>query len=297
LNYYQSAKNNYTQSLIQQTDTYGSDSEIPVFVVGMPRSGTTLIEQVIASHPGAAGAGELLDIGKIHAHICLRGENSASGTNEALTKTSLTGYANAYLEELKKTREHAIRIVDKMPDSTVSLGLIYKLFPAARIIHAMRNPLDTCLSCYFQAFAGIPETYDMEWLGQRYRVYREAVNHWKALLPEGTILDVSYEQVVQDFETQAHRIIDFCDLPWDDRCLEFYKKSRPIVTASVWQARQPVYTTSSKRWVNYAKYLGPLAEQISDYLDKGDIAELEKHGVMLKRKWGLSLLKRTRKKS
>jgi tetratricopeptide (TPR) repeat protein len=292
---YKAAKKAYSKSFIQQADRYGSDSDVPVFIFGMPRSGTTLTEQIIASHPQGAGAGELRAIGKMHQKICTDGKISAKELENNLRKEALVEYANDYLKILHSASENAERIADKQPYNYLFLGLMYKLFPNARFIHTVRNPLDTCLSCYFQSFTHAQETYDLEWLGKSYRLYREVIDHWKKLLPEGTILDVHYEEVVQDFEKQSRRIIDFCDLPWDASCLEFYKTSRPIVTASLWQVRQPIYSTSRKRWINYAKHLGPLANEISDYLDEEDIAELEKHGVKINRKWGMGFLKRTKR--
>ena len=281
------AKKLYTKKRINQNDLYGSDSEIPVFIVGMPRSGTTLTEQIIASHPDGGGAGELIQVLYRHAMIHSVDDVSKKGLADKLTKERLVEYADEYLLALRDSREDAARIVDKMPDNCFVLGLIHLMFPKARIIHAMRNPLDSCLSCYFQPFASIPESYDLEWLAKRYRSYRKAMDYWKKVLPEGTIFDAHYEDLVGDFETQSRRILEFCGLPWDDKCLEYNKSSRTISTASVWQARQPIYKSSRKRWVNYASHLEVLANGISEYLDDEDISELEKHGVKIKRKWRL----------
>ena len=289
---YKHVKKIYTKSFIKQFAGCGSDSEAPVFIIGMPRSGTTLMEQIVASHPEGAGAGELTEIGGIHSKICPDEKISLKEVEKKLNKEDLVNYANDYLEVLRNTREEASRIVDKLPDNFAYLGLIHVLFPNARFIHAVRDPLDTCVSCYFQSFAYVPETYDQEWLGKRYCFYRETIDYWKKLLPDLKIIDVEYEQLVQDFEAESRRIIDFCGLPWNDQCLEFYKSSRSIVTASVWQARQPVYTSSKKRWVNYARHIGQLANEISGYLDEEDITELEKHGVKVRKKWGLGFLKR-----
>ena len=294
LNRYKHVKKVYNKSFIKKFAHCGSDSEIPVFIIGMPRTGTTLIEQIIASHPEGEGAGELTEIGRIHSRICPSEKTSTKDLERNLNKEDLASYANEYLKVLRSTRENASRIVDKLPDNFAYLGLIYTLFPNAHFIHTMRNPLDTCMSCYFQPFAYVPETSDQGWLSKRYRFYRETMDHWKRLLPDAKILEVQYEQLIQDFETESHRIIEFCGLSWDPQCLEFYKAPRSIVTASVWQARQPIYSSSRRRWINYAQHLGELANQISDYLDEEDIAELERQGVKLSKKWGMGFLKRAK---
>ena len=281
---FKKAKNIYTKSRIGHKDLYGSESDIPIFVVGMPRSGTTLIEQLIASHPDAEGAGELTYVTTLHNKIVMEGDISKKAISEKLNKENLAQYADEYLQVLCQSRKGAIHIVDKMPDNFLVLGLIHMLFPNAKIIHAMRNPLDSCLSCYFQPFEYLPETYDVEWLAARYRLYEQAMAYWRTVLPEGVIFDINYEDLVDDFENHSRRILEFCGLPWDDRCLEFNKNSRAISTASVWQVRQPIYKSSRKRWVNYASHLGVLAQEINEYLNVDDVAELEKHGVKVKKK-------------
>lgn len=289
--FYKAAKRAYSKSFVKDPGRAGSDSDIPVFVIGMPRSGTTLIEQIIARHPRGAGAGEFLEIGKIHYSICHDEKISDTELENKLSNDALAGYASTYLKALRAGRESADRIVDKMPDNFAFIGLIHKMFPNARYINAMRNPLDTCLSCYFQPFEYITESNDLEWIGKRYCLYREAVDHWRKLLPEGKILDVQYEQLVQDIESQSRRVIEFCGLQWDDACLKSSSTEGPIVNASSWQVRQPVYQTSIKRWPNYAKYLEPLARSVSSYLDQDDRLELEKNGIRLS-KWSLGFLKR-----
>ena len=289
------AKKAYSKKRLKQEDLFGSDSDVPVFIVGMPRSGTTLTEQIIASHPDAEGAGELSEIIKIHAIVCGAGNLSSKELDKKLSKENLVKYAADYLQVLCKGREGAIRIVDKMPDNFMFLGLIHMLFPKARIIHVARNPLDTCLSCYFQAFASVPETYDLDWLVKRYRFYRKTMSYWKRMLPEGAILDIKYEELIEDPELQSRRIIEFCELPWDDSCLDFHRKKRAISTASVWQARQPIYTSSRKRWHNYAPYIEKLVSGLGDYLDEEDIAELRERGIKVKNKRGFGILNFSKK--
>ncbi len=169
------------------------------------------------------------------------------------------------------------------------LGVIKLLFPEATIIHAVRHPLDTCLSCYFQAFTELPWSFDLEWIGDRYRFYREKMDYWEKTLPENSIVPVHYEELITDPETQIRRLLDACGLPWDPACLEFNTTSRAVKTASLWQVRQPMYKTSRARWTHYAAHLQPLVKHISDYLTEEDRSLLSEHDV--KCSSGLSLKK------
>ncbi len=284
---FQKVRKTYTRKFIEETRNLGNDSEIPVFVVGMPRSGTTLIEQIIASHPAGAGAGELTEIDRIEKQICPYESlpDYKKQLQDNLTREKIDDYAETYLRVLRHSRENAGRIVDKMPDNFFYLGLINLLFPNARIIHSIRHPLDIGLSCYFQAFTFVYWSYDLEWIAARYRFYREAMDYWKKTLPEGRIVDVHYENLIETPDNETRRLIEACGLPWDDKCLNFHKDKRTITTASVWQARQPIYKSSKKRWSHYAEFLGELANGISDYLSDEDLEELRDHGVKVKKKW------------
>lgn len=282
-------RKSYTKAFIRKTADLGSDSDIPVFVVGMPRSGSTLIEQIISSHPDGAGAGELDSINRIEKILCPDASlpQYHKLLQENLTREIIQEHANDYLKRLRKNRENASRIVDKMPDNFRYLGLINLLFPKAHIIHSIRNPLDTCLSCYFQAFAYLKWAHDLDWIAARYRLYRETMDYWKNTLPAGKIIDISYEDMTENPEHEIRRMLELVELPWDDQCLNFHKKKRAIVTASVWQARQPIYKSSRNRWANYAPFIEGLASKLSDYLSEKDIEELASHGVKIKKKWRL----------
>ena len=269
----------FNKKFFNRTTGFGSNSETPVFIVGMPRSGTTLLEQIIASHPEGAGAGEMAEISRLE-HLIIPGHKMTDRELlQQLDKDRTRELADKYLEVLCENRTDAKRIVDKMPDNFLHLGFIYLLFPNARVIHARRNPLDTCLSCYFQAFDKIDYTNDLEWLARRYRFYREVMDYWYKTLPDGYIVDMQYEDIVQDPEFHIRQLIDICGLPWNDLCLEFYATDRAISTRSLWQARQPIYTSSSRRWVNYAPHLEQLAKGIKPYLDSEDLAELKRLGI------------------
>ncbi len=234
----------------------GDDSDRPVFVVGMPRSGTTLVEQIIASHPDAGSAGELGTIRQIARDLgrttpypdCIAG----------LTAGVAAKQARRYLDVLTAVAPAAKRIVDKMPNNFVHLGLIAVLFPNARVVHCRRDPLDTGLSCYFHNFGvGVRYSYDLGKIGAYFRVYRRLMAHWRDALPM-PVLDVQYESLVADPENESRRLIDFLGLEWDPACLSFYTGNRPVKTASLWQIRQPVYKTSIGRWRHYQSFLAPL---------------------------------------
>ena len=246
-------------------DRAGSQPELPVFIVGMPRSGTTLVEQILASHPQVHGAGELDYMRQITQALPERLAPDSVGGQQTFPECAAkidTALAERIAEEhLQHLREHsasALRITDKTPSNFLRLGLIALLFPKARIIHCQRDPLDTCLSCYFLRFGqGQAFAYDLDDLGRYYRDYARLMEHWRRVLPS-PLLEVPYEALVADQEGWSRRLIAFLGLDWDDRCLAFYRSERQVKTASVWQVRQPVYASSIGRWRRYAKHLGPL---------------------------------------
>jgi len=245
-------KSLYTRELIEQLAGVGDPSEVPVFIVGMPRSGTTLTEQIIASHPDVHGAGELPTLGVVAKPV------------RELTPEALAEAGRAYVERVRALAPEAKRITDKMPGNYAQLGFIALALPNARIIHCRRDPVDTCFSCYKQNFArGQHWSYDLTELGERYRLYRELIAHWEAVLP-GRILHVDYEETIADTEGVARRLIDFVGLPWDDRCLDFHRAERPVMTASKTQVRQPIYKSSVRRWHRFASHLAPLIAALGD---------------------------------
>lgn len=235
----------------------GDRSEVPVFVVGMPRSGTTLVEQILASHPKVFGGGEFGDLGRIF--------DAHQGTPEGLSSGTFRKVGSRYVEKLRRRAPEALRIVNKMPGNFASVGLIALALPKARIIHVRRDPLDTCFSCYFNLFTyGHLYTYDLAELGRYYRAYETLMEHWRKVLPANAMLDVRYEDLVNDLDAGARRIISYCGLDWDARCLEFHKTERPVITTSATQVRQPLFKTSIGRWRPYAAWLGPLREALGE---------------------------------
>lgn len=283
----------YNKKLFKEFEIIGNNSEIPVFIVGMPRSGTTLVEQILASHPESDSAGELTEIDKIQKRICPY--DNLNQYKRELTKSiradHVSKYAEQYLQVLANKRNNTARMINKMPDNFLHLGLINLLFPKANIIHVVRSPLDTCLSCYFQYFNSVPWANDLSWISRHYKLYKRAMAYWEKELPEGKVIEVKYEELVSDIELQARRLIDGIGLKWDPACLEFYKHKGNISTASVWQARQPVYTSSKKRWANYAFHIESLANELQKYLDADDLGELKNMGVKLKKKWSLNVFR------
>lgn len=244
----------------------GNDSERPVFIVGMPRSGTTLVEQVIASHADAAGGGELPDI-QVMADALARTLASAMpypACVRNLDAAHAHTLATQYLERLTRVSDTTTRVTDKMPDNYQHLGLIALLFPKARIIHCRRDAMATCFSIYQQNFTGYhPYAYDLAKLGRRHRNCERLMAHWREVLPL-PILEVAYEDMVADQENQSRRILEFCDLTWDENVLDFHKTERSVQTASLWQVRQPIYTNALKGWQAYEEYLGPLKDALAE---------------------------------
>jgi len=232
-----------------------SDSALPVFVTGMMRSGTSLVEQIIASHPAARGAGELsfwTDAMRRHYDV-VRSSRLDQGLRNRL--------AESYLRTLKSAFPDARRIVDKSTFNSDYLGPIHSVFPNARIIYVQRDPIDTCLSCYFQPFAAVHSfTLDLADLAHYYREHRRLVDHWRAVLPAGALLEVHYADLVRDKESWSRRILDFIGLEWDERCAEFHTATRPVLTSSFWQVRQKMYDSSLGRWRRYEKFIGPLRD-------------------------------------
>ena len=244
---------------------HGDTSTVPIFIIGMPRSGTTLIEQILASHPRVYGGGELDEFQK--AVASLSAQNHASLPFPEIV-SHLSGekfhqLGTGYLSAMNAAASGAMRITNKMPENFHFVGLIHLSLPNARIIHVSRDPADTCLSCFSILFAnGLPYSYDLGELGRYYRAYDTLMEHWRHVLPAGTMLEVRYEDVVADVEGQARRIVAYCGLEWDNACLAFYQTQRPVRTASATQVRQPIYRTSVGRWWPYKDLLQPLIREL-----------------------------------
>lgn len=260
---------NYTEASLQTLPRSTRHSKQPVFVIGMPRSGTSLTEQIISSHPDAHGAGELTDVydfaQSLPANIGNIKNSPLASNLEQITKERINSFADRYLKRLASFSPSAARIVDKMPGNFLYLGIIELAFPDAYIIHCKRNPIDTCLSIYFQQFTS-SQSYanDLKSLGHYYLEYLRLMSHWKQIctIP---ILDISYESLITDPEGHIHDLINFIDLDWNDRCLEFHRTKRDVNTPSYQQVRQPIYSSSVERWRNYSTEIRDLTELLSSY--------------------------------
>jgi len=242
--------------------TSGIDSSRPIFIVGMPRSGTTLTEQVLASHSQVAAGGELSMLLKVSYQIReLSTERLPYPRGlRSMTRIGLRQMAHRYLEHLDKVSATADHVTDKLPFNFMHLGVIALLFPNARIIHCRRQPLDNCLSCYFTSFADqIRFANRLDTLGHYYLDYERLMRHWHEVLPV-EIFDLRYEEMIDDTEARIRALLEHCGLPWEEACLRFYETQRGVRTPSRWQVRQPIYRGSVERWRHYETELEPLKQ-------------------------------------
>ncbi len=251
----------FTPDAIAAFEGAGNPSDLPVFVIGMPRSGTTLVEQILASHPQAFGAGEPMYLHQLLAQGHLGADFPDSMPR--LKPDDFRRFAGFYVTRLKALAPEAMRIIDKLPTNFVITGLIHLALPRARIIHVKRDPLDTCLSCFSNLFSQqIDYSYDLGELGRYYRGYAALMAHWHRVLPPGTILDVTYEKLIANFESEARRIVAHIGLEWDPACLAFHRTKRVVHTLSAAQVREPIYTRAVGRAAPYAGYLEPLRKAL-----------------------------------
>lgn len=258
-NTYAQTKNIFTPQFIDQFKDKGYNSDIPVFILGMPRSGTTLTEQIISAHPDAYGAGELTDMGTLNRRF------------RELTPDNADKYGEAYVEAVKKYDKSgtAKRITDKMPGNYMHIGRIVSILPNAKIIHCRRDPVDNCLSCFKQNFSrGQYWSYNLDDLAHQYKQYNALMDYWREILGD-RFIEVRYEETVSDFENQARRIIDYIGLEWNDACLEPHKQKRSVLTASKTQVLQPIYTSSVRAWQRYEEQLAPLMDALHYNKDTG----------------------------
>jgi tetratricopeptide (TPR) repeat protein len=233
-------------------------TELPVFIVGMPRSGSSLVEQILASHPEVHGAGELSGLRALF-------EEEARETTDPVAPGAADRIAAAALSRLRRFSAQAARIVDKDLANFLHLGTIHRIFPRARIIHCRRDPLDTCFSAYTKLFTGdLNFSYDLTDLGRYFLGYHSLMEHWRSVLPHQALLEVDYETLVMDPQTQTRRLLDFLGLPWNDACLRFFENRRMVTTASITQVRRPIYRSSIGRAASMRRHLQPLIRVLTD---------------------------------
>ena len=248
-----------TPEFFSLVEDAGNPFEAPVFVVGMPRSGTSLVEQIAATHSQVSGAGELPDLQSIANALQSHGHDRRG---DELDPDLGRRLADGYATRLASLGGGALRVIDKMPDNILHLGLAAVLFPRARVVICRRDLRDTCLSCYFRRFdQPIPWAYDLAECGARAREIERLADHWRRVLPL-PVLTIDYEALVGNLEGESRRLIDFLGLDWEPACLDFHKTERPVLTASGWQVRQPLYTRAVGRWHKYVRHLAPLIEAL-----------------------------------
>ena len=257
----------FTRSFVEQRDGLGAENAAPIFIVGLPRSGSTLLEQILASHSEVDGTHELSDLGAVAHSLPVRSTQQRFPENLSVLGDQVwSKLGEEYIKRTLKYRRGAPRFIDKNPNNFFYLGLIRLILPNARIINAKRHPMDSCFGSYKQLFAeGQPFTYDLTEIGEYYLQYQRLMDHWHSVMP-GFILDVQYEEVVEDVEGQVRRILDFCGLAFEPSCVEFHKTDRAVKTASSEQVRQPIYSSSVNLWSRYQSHLEELSEVLEPLL-------------------------------
>jgi tetratricopeptide (TPR) repeat protein len=263
LEQFERIQNVFTAQLLRDKAGLGDPSDLPVFIFGMPRSGTTLIEQILASHPKVFGGGELREMSNLAARVRGPEDPSYPDLVPTMSAEELRRLGASYVEAVRRKAAKAARITDKMPGNYRFAGLIHLALPNARIIHARRDLRDVAFSCFSLNFAvGHQYTYDLAELGRHCCAYAQLMQHWRTVLPEGAMLEVQYEELVADLEHQARRIVSHCGLEWDDACLSFYETERSVRTASATQVRRPIYQSSIGRWRPHEARLQPLLKEL-----------------------------------
>lgn len=263
--FFQSIRDAFPKEAFEARSFGGNDDERPVFIIGMPRSGSTLVEQILSSHPDIYGAGEVKYLSRALGQLRDRFPSLPKFPKMMgkISPAQMDIIGKAYLKALIKDAGDAKKVTDKLLTNYFFVGFLHLLYPKAKFVNTLRDPVDTCLSGFTKLFKDdMPHSYDLAELGRYYGQYRELMQHWEKVLPAGVLKTVQYEDVVADTEKEAKALIEFLGLPWDDKCVDFHKSDRPVKTASVAQVRRPIYKTSVKRWKKYGDGLQPLVDAI-----------------------------------
>ncbi|CAE6782728.1 tetratricopeptide repeat-containing sulfotransferase family protein [Paraburkholderia haematera] len=276
-----------TSEVLADKRGLGDPSAAPIFIVGMPRSGSTLIEQILASHPQVLGTGERTEFGEALVNCIGRDLDdplridieALQGVGAPQWRTLGADYLrrmHTSLPEMQSGASGYPRFTDKYPFNFINVGLIHLALPNARFIHSSRSPLQSCLSIFSRIFHDVPFSYDLGELGRYYRAYDALMAHWQSVLPEGTMMEIKYEELVEDLEGNVRRLLAHCGLDWDERCLSFHQATRQVSTASAAQVRRPLYKTSVQRWQPQQALLQPLLEGLGPALAPADSVSM--HG-------------------
>jgi tetratricopeptide (TPR) repeat protein len=260
----------FSQQFLEDNYGHGDPDPAPIFIVGLPRSGSTLIEQILSSHSSVDGTYELRDLAlTIRSNRKMSGRGAQYPTSVAnIEGDEFKSLGSEYIERTRRHRGGRPFFTDKNPNNHMHVGLLHLILPNAKIINARRHPLDSCFGSYKQLFAeGQPFSYDLVELGEHYLQYQRLMDHWHEVLP-GKVLDVQYEEVVADLEGQVRRILEYCNLGWEDTCLRFHETSRPVKSASSEQVRRPIYSSAVNTWRHYEPHLGALIEVLEPLLAK-----------------------------
>ncbi len=255
----------FTRERLERGLPGASDSDTPVFIIGMPRSGSTLVEQILSSHPQVGGAGEFRFFELVRFGQRTYGDTGAHYSTylAELGERDVLALTESYLRRLRRDAPSARHVTDKLLSNYIHLGMIAMTFPRAHIIHCQRDAMDTCVSIFFRELPNVAFSWDLFNIGRHYREYSRLMSHWDHVLGE-RVYPVRYEHLVRDTEATARRLVERCGLKWDDRCLEFYQNKRTVLTNSVWQVRQPIYTHAVERWKRYSHHLDPLRSGLRD---------------------------------
>lgn len=257
----QKIKTVFSDIKFEKNKTAQKNETIPIFIVGMPRSGSTLIEQILASHSAIESGGEL----KTLSDTIIERIGKFPNNLKNFTDEELRNIGKEYLNKLKEIHPEARFIIDKMPGNFQYAGLIAKILPQAKIINSTRNPMDCCLSNYIQLFQNtVPYSNDLSELGRYFKIYTNLMRHWHSILPDDLLYDISYEDIIDNLEKEARNVVEFIGLDWEEKCLEFHKSNTLIKTASAAQVRKPIYNSSIGKWKIYKKHLEPLINALSE---------------------------------
>ncbi|HXV23930.1 MAG TPA: sulfotransferase [Alphaproteobacteria bacterium] len=258
----------FDKALLGEKGGRGEPSALPIFILGMPRSGSTLAEQILASHPEVHGAGEIAEVGRMVEELARRRPGAPDYVSACRTVSAeeLRQIGAASIARLKPLSPGKLRVTNKTPGNIFHIGFVHLALPQARFVETRRDPLETCFACWRMLFrSGVAFSYDLAHLGRYYRVYDRLMAHWRELLPE-RIFSLSYEGLIADQERVSRRLVEFAGLAWDPACLDFHRSDRPVLTASGVQVRQPLAKTPTQRWRNYERHLGPLIDALGPLL-------------------------------